>query len=58
MGIEGFEHRFLESLRAGFYFRVLEAGEVEYVEEPMATPQVGSVLICCSTPKTDVIVDV
>ena len=28
MGIEGFERRFLESLRVGFYLRVLEEGEV------------------------------
>ncbi len=36
----------------------LEAGEVEYVEEPMDPPEEGSVLICCSRPKTDVILDV
>ena len=28
MGIDGFERRFLESLRVGFYLRVLEEGEV------------------------------
>ena len=28
MGIEGFERTFLESLRVGFYLRVLEEGEV------------------------------
>ena len=28
MGIEGFQNRFLESGRVGFYFRVLEEGEV------------------------------
>ncbi len=36
----------------------LEAGEVEYVEEPVDPPEEGSVLICCSKPKTDVVVDV
>ena len=36
----------------------LEAGEVEYVEQPMDPPEEGAVLICCSTPKTDVVLDV
>ena len=36
----------------------LESGEVEYVEEPMDLPEEGSVLICCSKPKTDVVLDV
>ncbi len=35
----------------------LEDGEVEYVEEPLDPPDPGSVLICCSTPKTDLVVD-
>ena len=36
----------------------LEAGEVEYVLEPLELPDPGSVLICCSKPKTDVVVGV
>ncbi|MCZ6465668.1 MAG: MOSC domain-containing protein [Alphaproteobacteria bacterium] len=35
----------------------LEDGEVEYVEEPLDPPDPGSVLICCSKPKTDLVVD-
>jgi len=35
----------------------LEAGEVEYVEEPMDPPEEGAVLVCCSKPKTDVVLD-
>ena len=30
----------------------LEEGEVEYVLEPLEPPDPGSVLICCSKPKT------
>ncbi len=33
-------------------------GEVEYVQEPMDVPDPGCVLICCSKPKTRVVVDV
>jgi ferredoxin len=36
----------------------LIAGEVTYVVEPAELPDPGYVLICCSTPKTDVVVDV
>ena len=35
----------------------LQEGEVEYVLEPLDPPDPGSVLICCSKPKTNVIVD-
>ena len=35
----------------------LKDGEVEYVEEPLDPPDPGSVLICCSKPKTDLVVD-
>ena len=34
----------------------LEEGEVEYVLEPLDPPGQGSVLICCSKPKTSVVV--
>jgi ferredoxin-NADP reductase len=33
-------------------------GEVEYSEEPLNPPDPGYVLICCSKPKTNVIIDV
>ena len=36
----------------------LEGGEVDYVEEPLEPPDPGSVLICCSKPTTNVVVDV
>ena len=36
----------------------LEQGEVEYMLEPLEPPDEGSVLICCSKPKTNVVVDV
>ncbi len=36
----------------------LEEGEVDYVLEPLDPPDQGSVLICCSKPKTNVVVDV
>jgi ferredoxin-NADP reductase/MOSC domain-containing protein YiiM len=36
----------------------LQGGEVEYVLEPLDPPDPGSVLICCSKPKTNVVVDV
>jgi len=36
--------------------RLLE-GEVEYVEEPLTEPDPGCVLICCSRPKTDIVLD-
>ena len=36
----------------------LEDGEVEYVLEPLDPPDPGSVLICCSKPKTNLVVGV
>ena len=36
----------------------LEGGEVEYILEPLEPPDPGSVLICCSKPKTDAVVGV
>lgn len=36
----------------------LEEGEVEYVLEPLDPPDEGSVLICCSKPKNNVVVDI
>ena len=36
----------------------LEEGEVEYVLEPLEPPDEGSVLICCSKPKTNVVVGI
>lgn len=35
----------------------LEAGEVEYVEQPMVPPEEGAVLIRCWKPKTDVVLE-
>ncbi len=37
---------------------VLVEGEVHYPEEPAATPSEGSVLLCCSIPKSDVTIDI
>jgi ferredoxin-NADP reductase/MOSC domain-containing protein YiiM len=36
----------------------LNDGEVEYFEEPLNPPDPGYVLICCSKPKTNVVIDV
>ncbi len=36
----------------------LEEGEVEYVTEPLDPPDDGSVLICCSKPRNNVVVDI
>lgn len=36
----------------------LVKGEVEYVTDPLDVPDPGCVLICCSRPKTDVVVDI
>ncbi|MCH8948358.1 MAG: 2Fe-2S iron-sulfur cluster binding domain-containing protein [Acidobacteria bacterium] len=33
-------------------------GRVEYVTEPLDLPDPGCVLICCSQPKTDVVIEV
>jgi ferredoxin-NADP reductase/uncharacterized protein YcbX len=35
--------------------RVLRAGEVEYLTEPLIPPPAGSVLVCCTAPTTDVV---
>ena len=32
-------------------------GEVEYIEEPALEPDDGSILICCSIPKTNIEID-
>ncbi|MDA2919316.1 MOSC domain-containing protein [Desulfobacterota bacterium AH_259_B03_O07] len=37
---------------------ILEEGEVEYVLEPLDPPDPGSVLICCSKPKTNIVVQI
>ena len=36
----------------------LEHGEVDYVMEPMDLPPKGEVLICCSKPKTDIVIQI
>ena len=36
----------------------LEQGEVEYVQEPLDLPNSKSVLICCSKPKTSIVVNI
>jgi ferredoxin-NADP reductase/MOSC domain-containing protein YiiM/predicted pyridoxine 5'-phosphate oxidase superfamily flavin-nucleotide-binding protein len=36
----------------------LTEGEVEYLEEPLDKPDPGGVLICCSRPKTRVVIEV
>ncbi len=36
----------------------LEEGEVEYVIEPLDPPDEGSVLICCSKPRNNIVVDI
>ncbi len=35
----------------------LESGEVEYSPEPLEMPEEGSVLICCSKPKGNIVVE-
>ena len=35
----------------------LTEGEVDYVQEPLDPPDPGSVLICCSKPKTNLVID-
>jgi len=48
------------SCRSGIYHTCmckLEEGEVEYVLEPLDPPEEGSVLICCSKPRNNVVVD-
>jgi hypothetical protein len=35
----------------------LEQGEVEYVQEPLDPPDEGWALICCSKPKSDVVLE-
>jgi ferredoxin-NADP reductase/MOSC domain-containing protein YiiM/predicted pyridoxine 5'-phosphate oxidase superfamily flavin-nucleotide-binding protein len=36
----------------------LVEGEVDYIEEPLDMPDSGSVLICCSKPKSTVVIEV
>ena len=36
----------------------LLAGAVTYAPDPLEPPAAGSVLLCCATPTTDVVVDV
>ncbi|MCH8234457.1 MAG: 2Fe-2S iron-sulfur cluster binding domain-containing protein [Bacteroidetes bacterium] len=36
----------------------LKEGEVDYSPEPLETPSPGMVLICCSKPKTDIVVEI
>jgi ferredoxin-NADP reductase len=36
----------------------LVEGEVEYIEEPLDPPDAGGVLICCSRPKSNVVIEV
>ncbi len=36
----------------------LVEGEVEYLEEPLDEPDPGCVLICCSKPKTSIVIEV
>ncbi len=36
----------------------LVEGQVDYVEEPVSEPDPGHVLICCSRPKGDLVIDV
>ena len=36
----------------------LVEGEVEYIEEPLDPPDAGSVLICCSRPKSRLVIEV
>jgi ferredoxin-NADP reductase len=36
----------------------LKSGDVEYVVEPLDEPEQGSVLTCCSKPKSDVVIDI
>jgi hypothetical protein len=33
-------------------------GEVEYVDEPLSSPDAHQVLICCSRPKSNLVLDV
>jgi ferredoxin-NADP reductase/ferredoxin len=36
----------------------LLSGEVEYIEEPLDMPDEGEALLCCSRPKTDIVLDI
>ncbi len=33
-------------------------GEVEYLEDPLDEPDAGCVLICCSKPKSSLVIEV
>jgi len=37
---------------------MLVEGEVDYFEEPLDEPEPGRVLICCSRPKTDIVIEI
>lgn len=37
--------------------QTLIRGEVDYFEDPLDPPDAGEVLLCCSTPKTSVVLD-
>ncbi len=52
--------------RPGFYLRVLEEGEVgpgdalelvHHDPEPLTAPTPGQALLCCSSPRTDLVLD-
>jgi ferredoxin-NADP reductase/MOSC domain-containing protein YiiM len=36
----------------------LVEGEIDYFEEPLDQPEPGRVLICCSRPKTDIVIEI
>jgi ferredoxin len=36
----------------------LVEGEVEYLEDPLDEPDPGCVLICCSRPKSNIVIEV
>ncbi|MFI9272264.1 2Fe-2S iron-sulfur cluster-binding protein [Kitasatospora sp. NPDC052896] len=35
----------------------LVSGEVDYVPEPLEAPEQGQILVCCSRPTTEVVLD-
>jgi ferredoxin-NADP reductase len=55
---QGLEPEF--SCRAGVCgtcVQTLVSGDVAYVEEPLEEPQPGKILLCCSKPKTSIVLD-
>lgn len=36
----------------------ISEGEIEYIQEPLVHPAEGSVLLCCSIPKTSIVLDI